>query len=129
LPESGADLASQPTISRLERMRPTLAAATGSPRRSSSSTSAGAGQGGASGEDPPGFRRDRRPHPRGSGGEPLPRLLRPAHVPSPGLVFDGETGHLIGALLRAGNTHRSHSVVALLKRMSPACAVGDPKRT
>jgi hypothetical protein len=31
----------------------------------------------------------------------------------PLLVFDGESGHLIGALLRAGNTHGSHSAVAL----------------
>lgn len=35
----------------------------------------------------------------------------------PLLVFDGETGHLIGALLRAGNTHASNSSVALLKRI------------
>jgi hypothetical protein len=35
----------------------------------------------------------------------------------PLLVFDGETGHLITALLRAGNTHGSRSAVALLKRI------------
>lgn len=33
------------------------------------------------------------------------------------LVFDGESGHLITALLRAGNTHASNSSVALLKRL------------
>jgi hypothetical protein len=35
----------------------------------------------------------------------------------PLLVFDGQTGHLITALLRAGNTHASHSCVAILKRI------------
>jgi hypothetical protein len=35
----------------------------------------------------------------------------------PLLVFDGESGHLIGALLRAGNTHASNSAVAFLKRI------------
>jgi hypothetical protein len=39
------------------------------------------------------------------------------HMYHPLLVFDGDTGHLIGALLRAGNTHGSRSAVALLKRM------------
>ena len=33
------------------------------------------------------------------------------------LVFDGESGHLITALLRAGNTHASNSSVAILKRI------------
>ena len=35
----------------------------------------------------------------------------------PLLVFDGESGHLICALLRTGNTHASNSAVALLKRI------------
>ncbi len=39
------------------------------------------------------------------------------HMYHPLLVFDGESGHLIGALLRAGNTHASNSAVALLKRI------------
>jgi hypothetical protein len=39
------------------------------------------------------------------------------HMYHPLLVFDGESGHLITALLRAGNTHASNSSVALLKRM------------
>jgi hypothetical protein len=33
------------------------------------------------------------------------------------LVFDGESGQLITALLRAGNTHASRSAVAVLKRI------------
>ena len=39
------------------------------------------------------------------------------HIYHPLLVFDGHSGHLIGALLRAGNTHASNSAVALLKRI------------
>ena len=39
------------------------------------------------------------------------------HIYHPLLVFDGDTGHLITALLRAGNTHGSTSAVALLKRL------------
>ncbi len=39
------------------------------------------------------------------------------HMYHPLLVFDGESGHLISALLRAGNTHASNSAVALLKRI------------
>ncbi len=39
------------------------------------------------------------------------------HMYHPLLVFDGESGHLIGTLLRAGNTHASNSAVALLKRI------------
>lgn len=39
------------------------------------------------------------------------------HMYHPLVVFDGESGHLITALLRAGNTHASHSSVALLKRI------------
>ena len=40
------------------------------------------------------------------------------HIYHPLLVFDGESGHLITALLRAGNTHASNSSVALLKRIA-----------
>jgi hypothetical protein len=39
------------------------------------------------------------------------------HIYHPLVVFDGESGHLIGALLRYGNTHASNSAVALLKRI------------
>jgi hypothetical protein len=39
------------------------------------------------------------------------------HIYHPLLVFDGESGHLITALLRGGNTHASHSCVAMLRRM------------
>ena len=39
------------------------------------------------------------------------------HIYHPLLVFDGESRHLITTLLRAGNTHASNSSVALLKRI------------
>ena len=39
------------------------------------------------------------------------------HMYHPLLVFDGESGHLVTALLRAGNTHASRSSVAILKRI------------
>ncbi len=39
------------------------------------------------------------------------------HMYHPLLVFDGETEHLITALLRAGNTHASNSSVAILRRI------------
>jgi hypothetical protein len=39
------------------------------------------------------------------------------------LFFDGESGHLITALLRAGNTHSSNSSVAILKRI--VCALRE----
>ena len=81
LPESGADLASQPTISRLEN------AAT---RRSCHQIAevlfelylTEREKEGAPREGAPGLRRDRRSHPRRAGRLLLPRLLPPAHVPS-----------------------------------------------
>jgi hypothetical protein len=39
------------------------------------------------------------------------------HMYHPLLIFDGETGHLITAVLRPGNTHGSTGVVAVLKRV------------
>jgi hypothetical protein len=39
------------------------------------------------------------------------------HMYHPLLVFDGHTGHLVTALLRAGNTHASNASVAVLKRI------------
>jgi Transposase DDE domain group 1 len=39
------------------------------------------------------------------------------HMYHPLLVFDGQSGHLISTLLRAGDTHSSNSSVALLKRI------------
>ena len=39
------------------------------------------------------------------------------HMYHPLLVFDGETGQLVTVVLRAGNTHASRGVVAVLKRI------------
>jgi hypothetical protein len=115
LPESGADLASQPTISRLEnaadaRCCHQIAEALfylylkergkdGAPERiildfdSTADPTHGDQEGS---------------HYHGYYGQ---------HMYHPLLVFDGQTGHLVTALLRAGNTHGSHSAVALLKRI------------
>jgi hypothetical protein len=43
------------------------------------------------------------------------------HIYHPLLIFDGESGYLITALLRAGNIHASKSSVAVLKRI--VCAL------
>ena len=41
------------------------------------------------------------------------------HMYFPLLVFDGDTNHLVTAVLRPGNAHGSHGVVAVLKRLVP----------
>jgi Transposase DDE domain group 1 len=115
LPESGGDLASQPTISRLEnapdaRSCLRMAQALGELYITE----------------------------RGKGGSPKRVLLDfdatddPAHgdqegayyhgyyqekILHPLLVFDGDTGQLITALLRAGNTHASRGALSILKRI------------
>jgi hypothetical protein len=48
------------------------------------------------------------------------------HMYHPLLVFDGDTGHPICALLRAGNTHGSNSAVSLLKRIVARLRRGWP---
>ena len=115
LPRSEADLASQPTLSRLEnavdrRAVERLAAALA----------------------------DLYIRERGRGGAPTRILLDldgtddPAHGEQEGvayhgyyrqhmyhplLVFDGDTGHLITAILRPGNVHGSRFVVLVLRRL------------
>jgi len=115
LPESGADLASQPTISRLEnaatrrcchRIAQALFELYLSER----------------GKDGPpqkvllDFDSTDDPTYGDQEGSYYHGYYR-QHMYHPLLVFDGETGHLITALLRAGNTHASNSCVALLKRL------------
>jgi hypothetical protein len=51
------------------------------------------------------------------------------HMYHPLIVFDGESGHLITALLRAGNTHASNSCVAILKRIVGALRQRWPEVT
>lgn len=115
LPESGADLASQPTFSRLEnaadgrscyRIAETLfelylreRGEDGAPERVLLDFDA---------TDDPTHGDQEGSYYHGYYGQ---------HMYHPLLVFDGESGHLIGALLRAGNTHASNSALALLKRI------------
>jgi hypothetical protein len=49
------------------------------------------------------------------------------HMYHPLLVFDGETGHLITAVLRPGNTHGSSGGVAVLKRVVRALRARWPE--
>jgi Transposase DDE domain group 1 len=115
LPESGADLASQPTFSRLEnasngpacyRLARALLAVylqererTGAPRRilldfdGTDDPTHGDQEGAAY----HGYYRQ--------------------HMYHPLLVFDGETDHLITAVLRPGNAHESRGAVAVLSRL------------
>jgi hypothetical protein len=115
LPETGADLASQPTISRMEN----AINARGCYRMAQSLFEL--------------YVRE-----RGKGGPPKKVLLDldstddsthggqegsyyhgyyGQHMYHPLLVFDGETGQLITAVLRCGNTHASRSAVAILERI------------
>jgi hypothetical protein len=121
LPESGADLASQPTICRLEN------AAT----RSSCHQIAEAifelylserGKDGAPKRVLLDFDSTDDPTHGDQEGSYYHGYYQ-QHMYHPLLVFDGESGHLITALLRAGNTHASNSCVALLKRL--VCGLRD----
>lgn len=51
------------------------------------------------------------------------------HIYHPLLIFDGVTGQLITAILRAGNTHGSTGVVAVLKRVVRALRIRWPQVT
>jgi hypothetical protein len=51
------------------------------------------------------------------------------HMLHPLLIFDGETHHLITAILRPGNTHSSTGVVAVLKRVVRAIRARWPEVT
>ena len=115
LPESGADLASQPTICRLEnaadvrccyRMAETLFELYLRER----------GKDGAPGKILLDFDSTDDPTHGDQEGSSYHGYYR-QHMYHPLVVFDGQSGHLICALLRAGNTHGSHSAVALLKRI------------
>ena len=115
LPESGTDLASQPTISRLENAATrrccyqiaqaifelylTERAKEGAPEKVLLDFDA---------TDDPTHGEQEGSYYHGYFGQ---------HIYHPLVVFDGESGHLIGALLRRGNTHASNSAVALLKRI------------
>lgn len=115
LPETGPDLASQPTISRLEnavtarscyRMASALGelyvrrrAEDGIPERILVDIDA---------TDDPTHGDQEESHYHG---------YFESHIYHPLLVFDGDTGQLITAVLRPGNAHASHGTVAILKRI------------
>jgi hypothetical protein len=115
LPQTGADLASQPTISRLEN-----AATTRSCYRMAEAllevylTERGK-------DDAPkkvllDFDATDDPT-HGEQEESYYHGYYQEHIYHPLVVFDGDTGELITAVLRAGNTHASRSAVAVLKRI------------
>jgi hypothetical protein len=115
LPDSGADLASQPTISRLEnavdrhtaeRLAITLVEVyvrergrAGVPRRILLDLD---------GTDDPAHGQQEGVRYHGYYGQ---------HMYHPLLVFDGDTGQLICAVLRPGNVHASRFVVLVLRRL------------
>ena len=120
LPETGRDLASQPTFSRLENaVRPrdcyrlaralfevylrerTRLTPTGRPRRVLLDLD---------GTDDPTHGDQQGSAYHGYYGQ---------HMYFPLLVFDGDTNQLVTAVLRPGNAHGSHGVVAVLKRLVP----------
>jgi hypothetical protein len=125
LPESGADLASQPTLSRLEnavdrrtcyRLAQALVAVylrererEGVPRRLLLDLD---------GTDAPTH--------GGQEGAAYHGHFR-QHMYHPLLVFDGDTDQLITAVLRPGNAHGSHGVVAVLKRLVAAFRARWPR--
>ncbi len=125
LPESGADLASQPTISRLENS---------ATRRACHQMAEvlfelylrERGKDGSPGRILLDFDATDDPiHGEQEGGYYHGYYRQ--HMYHPLLVFDGESGHLLGALLRAGNTHASNSAVALLERVVSGLRAKWPK--
>ncbi len=115
LPETGANLASQPTISRLENAATarscyrialallelylTQRRKDGAPKKVLLDFDAT--------DDPT----------HGEQEESYYHGYYQEHIYHPLLVFDGDTGELITAVLRAGNTHASRGAVAILKRI------------
>jgi Transposase DDE domain group 1 len=115
LPESGTDLASQPTICRLEN------AATRSSCRQIAEVLFDLYLKEREKDGPPGrvlldFDATADPAHGDQEGSYYHGYYR-QHMYHPLLVFDGQTGHLVTALLRAGNTHASNASVAVLRRM------------
>ena len=115
LPESGEDLASQPTICRMENAV-TNRACYQMARALAELYIAQRGKDGAPQKIVLDF--DATDDPTyGDQEESYYHGYFKEHIYHPLLVFDGDTGQLISALLRAGNTHASRSTVAVLKRL------------
>jgi hypothetical protein len=115
MPESGAQLASQPTISRLENA-PSAGACYRMAEALLELYLQERGKHGAPEKILLDFDSTDDPTHGDQEGSYYHGYYR-QHMYHPLLVFDGESGHLICALLRAGNTHGSNSAVALLKRI------------
>lgn len=115
LPESGEDLASQPTICRMENAV-TNRACYQMARALAELYIAQRGKDGAPQKILLDFDATDDPT-HGDQEESYYHGYFKEHIYHPLLVFDGDTGQLISALLRAGNTHASRSTVALLKRL------------
>jgi len=116
LPESGADLASQPTISRLEN----AATKRSCYRIAEAIFCLYLKERAEDGRPPKKVLLDFDSTADPTHGEQEGSYYHgyyEQHIYHPLLVFDGQTGHLVTALLRAGNTHGSNSAVALLKRI------------
>jgi hypothetical protein len=115
LPESGDDLASQPTISRMEN----AVTARACYRIAQAFVGLYIAQRGRSG--PPAKvlldfdATDYTTH--GDQEQSYYHGYFEEHIYHPLLVFDGETGQLITAVLRPGNSHAGHGTVAVLKRI------------
>jgi Transposase DDE domain group 1 len=115
LPESGKDLASQPTISRMEnavsaRACYRIAEALGEvyvAQRGKDSAPKKVLLDFDATDDPT----------HGDQEESYYHGYFEEHIYHPLVVFDGQTGQLITAVLRAGNTHASHRTVAILRRI------------
>ena len=115
LPESGEDLASQPTICRMEKAL-TNRACYQMAKALAELYIAQRGKDGAPQKIVLDFDATDDPT-HGDQEESYYHGYFEEHIYHPLLVFDGDTGQLISALLRAGNTHASRSTVALLKRV------------
>jgi hypothetical protein len=115
MPQSGADLASQPTISRLENA-PSARACYRMAEALFDLYLTEREKGGAPKKVLLDFDSTADPTHGDQEGSFYHGYYK-QHIYHPLLVFDGQTGHLICALLRAGNTHGGNSAVALLKRV------------
>jgi hypothetical protein len=115
LPETGANLASQPTISRLENA-PTARSCYRMAEALFELYLAERGKDGAPKKVLLDFDATDDPT-HGEQEESYYHGYYEEHIYHPLVVFDGDTGELITAVLRAGNTHASRSAVALLKRI------------